>query len=79
VHNTIGTLDITNVLNGYDPLSDSLSDFVSVTNDDGVSNVWIDSNGTGGNFTNVVSVFNNDTLTVDDLIANAQLQAHANG
>ena len=76
---TTTSLDISNILNGYDPLTDSLSDFATVTNDDGVSNVWIDSTGSGGNFTNVVSVFNNDSLSIDDLIADANLQAQANG
>ena len=67
-------LDISSVLTDYDPLTDSLSDFVTITTDDDVSNVWIDSTGTGGNFTNVVSVFNNDSLSIDDLIADVQAQ-----
>jgi len=69
-------LNVTDILSGFDPLSDAISDFVQlVNNGDGDTEVQIDTDGVGGDFTTAV-VFEggiNDTLA--DLINNGNLVA----
>ena len=68
-------LDISDVLTGFDPLADSLSDFVSVTESGGNTIVQVDVSGTGTAFETVAVLEGVGGLDVDSLATNGNLIA----
>lgn len=69
-------LDISNIISGYDPLSDDLTDFIQLTESGGSTTISIDSNGTGSSYIDVAvlegitSVDLNLMVAGDNLITN---------
>ena len=67
-------IDISDLLSEYDPLNDTLSDFVQITDDGSDSLLSIDVDGGGDNFVAIALIDNRTGLTdVDDLATNGQL------
>ena len=65
-------LDMSQVLSGYDPLTDSLADFMQVKNGDAVHTVTVNSDGKlDSGYTNVVSIYHGEDLNIDDLVNSA--------
>ncbi len=67
-------LDISNILTGYDPLTDSLSDFVKVTANAGDTLVQIDTTGTGTAY-QTVAVLEGVNVDMDTLTNHGNLIA----
>lgn len=67
-------LDISDILHGYDPLTDAISDFVEVTSLNGDTHVNVNLDGTGSDFDQLVTLTGVDT-TLTDLINNGNLVA----
>ena len=61
-------LDISDVLVGYDELTDMISDFVQVTDDGTHSTLYIDVDGGADNFVQVANMFNVTGLTDEDAL-----------
>ena len=57
-------LDIADILSGYDPLSDVITDFIEITNDGTNTNIAIDSDGGADNFQIITELTN--TVITDD-------------
>lgn len=57
------TIDISDLLSGYDPLSDAITDFVNITQNSKHSFINIDVDGGGDNFVRVAKVLNVTGLT----------------
>lgn len=64
-------LDISEILEGYDPLTDAIADFVKVTN--GGKTLQINDSGTAGEEFRTVAVFDNSIGSLDDLVHNGNL------
>lgn len=63
-------IDISDLLSGYDPVSDAISDFVRVTDNGEFSTVSVDSDGGADNFTDI-AVIQNVTGTNEQLLADS--------
>ena len=68
-------LDIQNVLQGYDPLADNLSDFVQLTEQGGNTLIQVDTSGNGTSFETVAVLDGVTGLNVDDLTSGGNLIA----
>ncbi len=69
-------LNITDVLSGYSPVDDAISDFVQlVNNGNGDTEVQIDFDGTGGEFVAAAVIVGGTDDTLADLLANGNLVA----
>ena len=64
-------IDISDLLSGYDPLSDFLTDFVRITNDSGNSVLAVDSGGGGSSFVTVATILNITGLTNESALESA--------
>ncbi len=66
-------LDFSDVLNGYDPLTDLLEDFVKITDNGKDSKVFIDQDGNGQSFqfAHVLNIENVTGLSDEDLLLNS--------
>ena len=67
------TLDISNILSGYDPLSDDISDFVRVTSNFFETQVAVDVDGGGNHFITIASLVFVNAGDVDDMIDSGNL------
>lgn len=63
-------IDISDLLSGYDPVTDAISDFVRVTDNGEFSTVSVDSDGGGDNFTDI-AVIQNITGINEQLLADS--------
>ncbi|MDD9901468.1 MAG: S8 family serine peptidase [Alphaproteobacteria bacterium] len=63
-------LDISDMLTGYDPLADTLTDFVEIATIGSHSALRVDMDGTGGvhSMTQIAIIYNNTTLTDEDAL-----------
>ena len=61
-------IDISDVLIGYDELTDVISDFVQITDDGTHSTLYVDADGGADNFVQVASMFNVTGLTDEDTL-----------
>ena len=68
-------LNITDILEGYDPLSDAIADFVQIDSQNGDTYVNINADGAGNDFTQMAVLTGVDT-TLADLINNGNLVAN---
>ena len=68
-------LDIQDILQGYDPLADNLSDFVQLTEQGGNTLVQVDTSGTGTAFETVAVLDGVTGLNIDDLSSGGNLIA----
>ncbi|MCB1558100.1 MAG: tandem-95 repeat protein [Alphaproteobacteria bacterium] len=66
-------IDLSNLLDGYDPLSDAIADFVQVTTFRGQTTISVDVDGGADNFVNVVTVSGNIQSDLDSLISKGTL------
>jgi Ca2+-binding RTX toxin-like protein len=68
-------LDITDLLSGYTPGVDTLSDFVSIADSGGSGHLYVDRDGTGGTYsaTDVATIYFVTGLDVDDMVTNGNL------
>ena len=60
---TYDAIDIADVLNGYDPLTDAITDFVQITDDGTDSTLFIDADGGADNFVAIALIENKVGLT----------------
>ena len=67
-------LDISNILAGFDPLADALTDYVNVNNVGGDTVVQIDVSGTGANF-QTIAILEGVSVDLDTLTNNGNLIA----
>ncbi len=63
-------LDLSKILSQYDPVDDALSDFVQITQVGRNSEVFVDRNGGGNNFTKIAVLLNASGLTNEDQLEN---------
>ncbi len=56
-------LDISDLLEGYDPITDAITDFVQITESGGNSYLNVDANGGADNFVQVAYIYNETGLT----------------
>jgi hypothetical protein len=70
-------INVSDVLEGYDPLTDDINSFVQLKFiDDTRTDIRINSDGEGSGFTSLVAIFANlGGVTVDDLVASGRLVA----
>ncbi|MGH1378717.1 MAG: Ig-like domain-containing protein [Alphaproteobacteria bacterium] len=61
-------LDISDLLNSYDPLTDAISDFVQITENGSNSYISVDADGGADNFVQVAAVFNVTGLTDEEAL-----------
>ncbi|MFA7276076.1 MAG: type I secretion C-terminal target domain-containing protein [Pseudobdellovibrionaceae bacterium] len=66
-------LDISSLLENYDPVTDAISDFIRLTQSHDDVTLSIDTNGGGDNFTKLVVLDDTGTLDLDSLINNGNL------
>lgn len=68
-------IDIADLLTGYNPISDTISDFVSLTESGGHTTLAVDKDGTGGtySFTDVARLTSTTGLDLNDMITNGEL------
>lgn len=68
-------IDIADLLTGYNPLSDTISDFVSLSESGGHTTLAVDKDGTGGtySFTDVARIDSTTGLDLNDMITNGEL------
>lgn len=67
-------LDISNILTGFDPLADALTDYVNVTHSGADTLVQIDVSGTGANF-QTIAILEGVSVDLDTLTTNGNLIA----
>lgn len=60
---TYDAIDISDVLSGYDPLSDTITDFVQITDDGSDSTLVVDVDGGADNFVAIALIDNRTGLT----------------
>jgi Ca2+-binding RTX toxin-like protein len=70
-------LDIADILVGYNPLTDAITDFVTFTNNSGNSQVFVDRDGTGSTYSaqQVALLYGVVDLDAEDLLGNGNLIA----
>lgn len=70
-------LDIADILVGYNPLTDAITDFVTFTNNSGNSQVFVDRDGTGGTYSSqqIALLHGVVDLDAEDLLGNGNLIA----
>lgn len=68
-------INITDVLQGFDPLTDALTDFVRLVNSSGNTEVQVDADGAGGDFVAIAMIEGGVNDTITDLINNGNLVA----
>ena len=70
-------LDIADILVGYNPLSDAITDFVTFTNNSGNSQMFVDRDGTGGTYSSqqIALLYGVVDLDAEDLLGNGNLIA----
>lgn len=71
-------LDLSDLLGGFDPLNDAITDFVWITESAGNSNVFVDRDGLGGTYSlTAIATLSNTTGLTDEaaLLANGHLLA----
>ncbi|WP_444994749.1 Ig-like domain-containing protein [Aliikangiella sp. IMCC44359] len=61
-------LDVSDLLEGYDPLTDALTDFVQITESGSNSYLSVDANGGGDNFIQVAYIYNQTGLTDENAL-----------
>lgn len=61
-------LDISDLLIGYDPLTDAITDFVQITESSGNSYLNVDADGGADNFVQVAYIYNETGLTDEDAL-----------
>lgn len=61
-------LDISDLISGYDPLSDAISDFVQITDDGTHSTLSVDADGGADNFVQIATLNNVTGLTDEDAL-----------
>ena len=61
-------IDIADLLSGYDPLSDAISDFVQITDDGTNSTIAVDADGGADNYVTVATLLNAAGLTNEDAL-----------
>lgn len=61
------TLDLSSLIDGYDPIADAITDFVHITDQGADSIISVDGNGGADNFVQVASVLN--VTGLDDEVA----------
>jgi Ca2+-binding RTX toxin-like protein len=62
------TLDISDILNGYDPLTDAITDFVQITEDGSNSYLNVDADGGADNFVQIAYLYNATGLTDEEAL-----------
>ena len=67
------SLDISALIESYDPLTQAISDFVSLTQDQGSTIVSVDADGGGDNFQQVATLSNSGSLDLNDLVSRGNL------
>lgn len=71
-------LDLRDVLGGYDPMTDTLSDFVQLTTSGGSTHVFVDRDGTGSTYSSaeIVTLYGVTSLpSVDTMVTDGHLLA----
>ena len=61
-------LDVSDLLVGYDPLTDAITDFVQITESSGNSYLNVDADGGANNFVQVAYIYNETGLTDEDAL-----------
>lgn len=66
-------IDISVILSGYDPLTDAISDFVSLTDNGSYWTLSVDADGGADNFIAIAELYGATSLNVDDMETNGNL------
>ncbi len=66
-------LDISALLEGYDPVSDAIADFIQVTQSRGQTTLSVDVNGGGDHYTEVASLVGVKNIDLDTMIDHGNL------
>lgn len=61
-------IDVSDLLSGYDPLTDAISDFIQITDDGTHSTLAVDADGGADNFVNIATLLNATGLTDEDAL-----------
>ncbi len=61
-------INVSDLISGYDPLSDAISDFVQITDDGTHSTLFVDTDGGADNFTEVATLFNITGLSDEEAL-----------
>ncbi|MGH1377183.1 MAG: type I secretion C-terminal target domain-containing protein, partial [Alphaproteobacteria bacterium] len=61
-------LDVSDLISGYDPLSDAISDFVQITESGSNSYLSVDADGGADNFVQVAYLYNKTGLTDEEAL-----------
>ncbi len=61
-------LDVSDLIAGYDPLTDAISDFVQITESGSHSYLSVDADGGGDNFVQVAYIYNETGLTDEEAL-----------
>jgi len=65
---TWDTIDISDLLTGYDPLTEAITDFVQITDDGTDSTLFVDADGGADNFVAIALIDNRTGLTDEDAL-----------
>ena len=66
-------INLTDILTGYDPLTDAISDFVQLVNNGANTEILVDSDGGADAFVAIASIQGGISETIDDLMTNGNL------
>jgi hypothetical protein len=71
----VDKLDVSDILDGYDPLSDAISDFIRVTDNGTHSFLSVDADGGGNSFTQIAQLSSVTNIAAGATATELELQA----
>jgi len=69
-------IDIADVISGYDPLTDLISNFVHLATSGANTTVSVDTDGSGTSYTQIATIASVTGLNLNDLITDGNLVVH---